>query len=769
MKKLVYLLYAVVILAALAVASIAAFALLFDPNKFKPEIEQLVQRSTQRTLKLEGELGLAFYPSLGVSLGRTTLSERNGPKAFAAIDSAHVSIAVLPLLRGEMVADEVRLAGLRASVVRSKDGSTNIDDLLGGPAPASKAQPAPQKDAKALRFDVSGTRIERANLSYRDEGSGQALEIEGFELRTGRIADDVPGALRLSALLKGKNPALDLRLELAGEYRLNFGERLFSLSGLDAKASGRVAEVSGLELSAKGDLAARPDQHSFSVAKFSLQAKGKVEGEAFDARVSAPRLSVTADKAEGEKLDAQVSLKGEQRALEAKLALSGVQGSSSALTASEISVEFDARAGENAAKGRFGSPLQADLPARRYELPKIAANLSLSSPQVPQKTVALQAAGAVRVDLAKDNAAAELTAKFDETTARLKLDLKKLSAPEVGFDLAVDRLDLDRYLPARKEAGAAAGGGSASAGAEQPLDLSALKRVSASGRAQFDALVVQRLKLAQVRAEMRLAKGRLEISPHSAKLYEGSLAGALSVDANGNRLAIKESLQGISVGPLVRDLAGRDAIEGHGNVALELQGAGATVGAIKKSLEGNARVALRDGAIKGINLAEKLRKVRATLGSESAKRELADGKEKTDFSELTASFVIRNGVARNDDLAAKSPFLRLSGAGQIDIGNSRLDYVAKATVVASGKGQGGADLARLSGITVPVKLSGAFESPSYEVDYGAVAAGLAKSKVADKLGERLGVSPPKAKTEGAGEGATPGDRVKEKLRGLLGR
>ena len=764
MKKLVYLLYAVVILTALAVASIAAFALLFDPNKFKPEIEQLVKRSTQRTLKLEGELGLAFYPSLGVSVGRTTLSERNGPKAFAAIDSAHVSMAVLPLLHGEMVADEVRLAGLRASVIRFKDGGTNVDDLL-GPAPKSQVQAAPAKDARALRFEVSGTRVERAKLSFRDESTGRELTLEGLDLRTGRIADDVPGTLRISALLKGKNPTLDLRVDFSGEYRFNLGEGVFSLSGLDARAAGRVAEVSGLELGAKGDLAARPDKHSFSAVKFALQVKGSVGKETFAARLSAPRLSVTADQAEGDKLDAEVKLKGEQRTLEAKLALSGVQGSSTALTASELSAEFDARAGENSAKGRLSSALKADLPARRYELSKIAANVSLSSPQLPQKTVALRLGGVASADLAKDNASAELNAKFDETTARLKLDLRKLAAPELGFDLAVDRLDLDRYLPPQKDAGAPAGGGGAGAGAEQPLDLAALKGVTASGRAQFDSLVVQRLKLAQVRAEMRLAKGRLEVSPHSAKLYEGALAGSLSIDANGNRLALKESLQGVSVGPLVRDVAGRDAIEGRGNVALELQGAGATVGAIKKSLDGNARVALRDGAVKGINLAEKLRKARATLGSQSAKRELAEGSEQTDFSELTASFVIRDGVARNDDLAAKSPFFRLSGAGTIDLGNSRLDYLAKATVVASGKGQGGAELDRLSGITVPVKLSGAFDAPGYEVDYGAVAAGLAKSKVADKIGERLGVGAP----QGAAESAAPRERVKEKLRGLLKR
>ena len=36
--------------------------------------------------------------------------------------------------------------------------------------------------------------------------------------------------------------------------------------------------------------------------------------------------------------------------------------------------------------------------------------------------------------------------------------------------------------------------------------------------------------------------------------------------------------------------------------------------------------------------------------------------QKTDFSEMSASFKIAGGVAQNDDLKAQSPFLRLGGA-----------------------------------------------------------------------------------------------------------
>ena len=85
---------------------------------------------------------------------------------------------------------------------------------------------------------------------------------------------------------------------------------------------------------------------------------------------------------------------------------------------------------------------------------------------------------------------------------------------------------------------------------------------------------------------------------------------------------------------------------------------------------------------------------------------------------LKASFLIKNGVAHNDDLSLKSPLLRLTGAGDINIGEDSLNYLAKASVVESGKGQGGAELASRKGVTIPVRISGPFKSPQYSLDFG---------------------------------------------------
>src|SRR5256885_3952956 len=108
---------------------------------------------------------------------------------------------------------------------------------------------------------------------------------------------------------------------------------------------------------------------------------------------------------------------------------------------------------------------------------------------------------------------------------------------------------------------------------------------------------------------------------------------------------------------------------------------------MKKGVSGGASLALRDSSLKGVNLAELLRKARSLRGSNPPAEQAATPAERTDFTELGASFVIRNGVAHNDDLSAKSPLLRLAGSGDIDIGGNSIAYLIKPSVVATSRGQ----------------------------------------------------------------------------------
>ncbi|MGH8670082.1 MAG: AsmA family protein [Burkholderiales bacterium] len=566
-----------------ALVAAAVFAMTFDPNKYKGEVERIVKERTGRTLQLKGPLEMAFWPSLGARVSGVSLSERAADKEFLSLASAHASVALMPLLGGEVIVDRVRVAGLKAQIVKDKEGRFNFQDLMepqAGQDPPAKTAQKKAGESAPVRFDIAGINIEDSSIAYRDLASGQEVALSGLNLETGRIAENAQGKIDFSTALKRNTPPLDAKLALNGSYSLK-------------------PEAIGLDFNAK----------------------------------------------------------------------------------------------------------------------------------------------------------------LDDSTVKGKVDIARAAQMAYGFDLNIDSINLDRYLASSEKKKPAAKGEAPAKPAKEadaPVDLSGLKGLNAKGQLQIGALQVQGLKLANLKTALTAAGGKAEIGPHSASLYEGSLAGTLSLDGNANRVMLKETLSNIAVGPLLRDFAEQDRLEGRGNVALDVATTGKTVNAMKSALAGSARVQLRDGAIKGINIGELLRKARSALGGSGEGQ--ADAKEKTDFSELSASFAIKNGVAHNEDLEVKAPLFRIGGAGDIDIGKSTINYVAKASVVASAQGQGGKELEQLAGLTVPVRLSGPLDGMKYQVDYKAVAGDLAKSRVGGKVKE--GIEKQKDRIE---------DKVRGRLKGLLGR
>ena len=770
MKAIRYTLYAIAGLVVLLVLGGAIFAMTFDPNRYKGQIETLVKDKTGRTLKLSGDLQLAFWPALGAKVNGVSLSERASDQQFLALDSAHASVALLPLLHGQAIVDGIRVSGLKATIVKEKDGRFNFSDLM-EPQPAAGAKPQDKQESKqqaqkkaeerkdtggqAVAFDIGSIQIDRSAVTYIDKESGQELAVSDLKLSTGKIAEKADGKLELKASVKGKNPDLDVKLDVGGGYKFDLAAKSFAVSKLDAKLTGAAAGITNLSVSAKGDVAANPDKNEYKVNGLALDVKGVQDKQNLEAHIAAPELLIAADKAKGAAVTADLKMKEAAREIQAQLKLSGVEGSAKALT-----------------------------------IPQLAADLTMNDPSLPQKNVKIPITGSLKADLEKQTANADLSAKFDESNIQAKLGLVKFSPPAYQFDVNVDKLNLDRYTkqPEKKPVSAPTEEGKAPAPASQPaptaqkkdedtpLDLSFLKGLNANGRLQVGSLQANGLKLANVKAEVHAANGKLDVAPHSANLYDGSMSGTVTATADG-RVAVKETLTGVSVGPLLRDVAQKDILEGHGTVALDVNAAGKTVNTMKKALAGTARVQLKDGAIKGINLAEVFRKAKTALSSQEARAE-ARQTQQTDFSEMTASFVIKNGVAHNEDLDMKAPLFRISGKGDVDIGNSAIDYVTNATVVATTKGQGGDDLAQLSGLTVPVHLVGPFDAMKYKVDYAAAATNLAKSRVGERIkerfGERLGIGgkPPAEGQAGqsgqSGQGSS-GDSRLDKLKGLLGR
>src|SRR5687767_4387206 len=224
-KPVKYTLIGLALLIVLVIGAAAVFALTFDPNRYKDEIERLAREQTGRTLDIKGDIKMAFWPSLGADVAGVTLSERGSKEQFVAFDSAHASVKLMPLLQGQYIVDSVKLAGLKARIVKGKDGRYNFSDLLEGEAkkPAPEAKKTTSEAKAPLVFDIASISIERSSIAYSDLAAGQEYALQDVKLKTGRIAQDAEGKLEFATVAKRKAPPLEARLSLDGKYQLKGG------------------------------------------------------------------------------------------------------------------------------------------------------------------------------------------------------------------------------------------------------------------------------------------------------------------------------------------------------------------------------------------------------------------------------------------------------------------------------------------------------------------------------------------------------------------
>ena len=673
--------------AAVLIAVAAYLAATFNPNDYKPQIVRLVKEKLDRTLKVSGDIKLTFYPALGADLGGLSLSEHASENEFAAVETARVSLQLMPLLSRELVVSRIEVRGLRANLVKRKNGSTNVDDLMGSESPKPKPAAEDKSAQKPVRFNIDHVLIENASLVYADEGSGAKYTLSKLNLKTGSIAAATPSDIDLAFAIGASRPPLKVDVRLRTALSFDLDSKHFRLEALDLGVKG---EALGMHLAV-------------------LSLKGSAEGDA------------------------------------------------KAIKSGEIVLELDARQGEGTIKGKLSSPLAVDIDAQTCNLNKLSANLTLADTKSARGPVTFNITGSAYANLPKQTASVDFSTRFDESTVTGKAGLAHFSPPSYVFDVNVDKLDADRYMGAKKPDGQGADAGKSAAGKpEQPLDLSALKTLHANGSVKIGALKAANLKAQNVRLDVKAGGGRLDVNPLAASLYQGSMSGSMSVVAAAPpQIALRQNLTGISIGPLLKDAVDKDVLEGKGSVTLDVSAQGATVPAIKKALNGSAALNLTDGALKGINIGETIRKAKAQLGSlKGETTQASNAADKTDFTELKANFAIRNGIAHNSDLSLKSPLLRLGGEGDINIGADSVDYLAKATLVATAAGQGGKTAAELQGITVPVRISGPYTSLSYKLDFNAMISGAAQQKIEEKKEEL------KSKAQ---------DKLKDQLKGLFKR
>lgn len=337
------------------------------------------------------------------------------------------------------------------------------------------------------------------------------------------------------------------------------------------------------------------------------------------------------------------------------------------------------------------------------------------------------------------------------------------AVPRVKGNLDVAALDTNPYL--RGGGGGESGGGASGGGAAQgsddwsdePIDLSALKSINADFTLRVESILVQSIKIGKSALRLTVEGGLMTADLTEMALYEGQ--GKAKIVANGARavpaVALDFDLSGMQAEPLLTDAAGFDRVSGTARGNMSVRGSGRSQREIVGNLNGTGAIGFTDGAVSGINLGAMLRNVASAFLDASA-----GTPQKTDFTEITGTFTITNGILDNQDLQLLSPLLRVGGAGTVELPPRTVNYRITPKLVASGEGQGGQ--AQAAGLSVPVIVSGPWSDLSFKPDLAGALQETLKDpgKAKEAVQETI-----KSITEGDGEKKDPIGTVRGLLRG----
>jgi AsmA protein len=322
--------------------------------------------------------------------------------------------------------------------------------------------------------------------------------------------------------------------------------------------------------------------------------------------------------------------------------------------------------------------------------------------------------------------------ELDDTTFTGSIRLPMKADGRIRVDLSGDAIDLGRYMAPASEEQVDADADAAPVA----IPVEAIRLLNAHGDFKMARVRIADLELENATLAVEAGGGRLRMHPISADLYGGSYKGDVRIDATGSQaaLSLNETVDGVDLAQLAEALFGARNVTGSIAGNFKLGGRGNDMNAIRESLGGTMSFQLSDGTYEGTDVWYELRRARAKLRQETPPEPVLPARTK--FSSITASGVVNKGVMRNDDFIAELPFMRVTGAGDVNLVAATVNYGLQARVFSKPELMRGATPEEIDDLTktvIPLKITGPLGSPKVAPDVEA----LLRKRVEDKLKEKV--------------------------------
>ena len=411
-----------------------------------------------------------------------------------------------------------------------------------------------------------------------------------------------------------------------------------------------------------------------------------------------------------------------------------------------IAFEFSATMPDMTVSSEAKGELKLSRDFKQLVINGLKIDTVVEGESIPNKKLETSVSLATQIALDKQQLSvdiAQLTAASITAAGKVGVNYgTKIS--QINADFQVGDIDLDTLLPKTEATATAEQAPAANPQAVEP-DLSALKQLDVKLKLTVKSIKVANLSTQNWLMDVGIKNGVLDLTKLNADLYQGQLLVSAQVDARQAVASYQfdKKVTGVQIRPLLKDAADVDLLAGTANFDVKGKGKSLIPEQLKKNLLANGHFDINDGALYGVNIPQMIRSAQAKLKGDLSPETKAE--RKTDFSSLTGSFSLDNGVATNPDLALSSPLLRLDGKGTANLLTEALDYRLTASLVNSLKGQGGSDKDALAGVDIPLAITGTFQKPEYALDTKALLnnqlkeeTDKAKEKLKDSLLKKLG-------------------------------
>ena len=687
-----------------------------DPNDYRDEIIALVKDKTDRELRLDGDLSVSVFPWLGVKTQGLALAQ---PKSIdgdmVSVESAQLRVKLIPLLSKRVEVDTIVLDEPLLRIVTLKNGVDSFTGLVQDDD--GDAGDGDSASAGDVAFVVEGVRINNAQVIIDDKSEGQRYDINNFNLTTGNLISGGLADVNASGVLSDSSKPDVIEFDISTLARIDIDTLLVQLADLKFKSV-----IADDEIVANVEELLFEQPKVITVSGISAQFTG-----AQKATIDVQDVSVDLDK---------------QFAKTSPITLesNGLKAIISDVVASKIVDSPSVKGQLNVASFNARSLIkdfQDDFdPASSSALKSVAFNSAFKA--TPES-----------IDLPK------LTLALDESTLAGSMKVTNFDNPRINFNLKLDSLNLDDYLPESEESASSDEAAFDAEALKVPMD--AFKEINANGRFVAKKLISGGLQFDDIDVKIASSSGNVTITP-KASLYDGKSDGVIKFSENSgvSKLHIDNEIDLVSLGEMLTQAEITDQLSGIGSLIVDMV---VTEKNGVQSNEGTIKLVAKDGSLKGIDIQNiiqsgysKYRDFKGRSLTEEETTEISGSSDETKFAELLGTFHVKDYKITNDDFSMKAPLFRVTGAGDILMDSQTLDYQVNFSVVNSLQGQGGDAFNALQGITIPIKLTGALDAPSYSVGWSSLYKSLAKQKVEEEkaklLKDKLGIEGEDLSTKG---------------------